>query len=182
MEVWFLNTNWNSTNSSKITLYGSFYKVNAKNESIEGSQVSNQENDVLDTGIKIENSHVLNSLFTFKNGYQFNEIGIRNTDEVNSPQIIRKIKDVLRNHALITEMHYLSKNNTLEGAFGIRQNYISQFKKYLFEPRIQLNYELSSYLSTQFLGEFKHQTNTQIIDLQQDFLGIEKKKMDTGER
>lgn len=169
-------THWNSKNSSKLIMYGSFYKINAKNESITGNQIFTQENSVLDTGIKIENSHILSPIFTFKNGYQFNEIGIRNYDQVNTPAFSKNTKEVLQKHALITELHYLSPNNKLHTSFGIRSNYITKFQKYIFEPRLQMDYQVSNSFSTQLLGEIKHQTSSQIIDLQQDFLGVEKRR------
>lgn len=169
-------TDWNSKNTSKLILYGSFYKIDSKNESIIGNQIFTQENAILDTGIRIENSHILNAQFTFKNGYQFNEIGIQNFDKVNTPSFSRKTKEVLHNHALITEIEYLSNNQKFNSSFGIRHNYISQFNTFIFEPRLRINYQLSNFFSTQFLAEKKHQTSSQIIDLQQDFLGVEKRR------
>ena len=43
----------------------------------------------------------------------------------------------------------------------------------LIEPRFQLNYALTDFLSVELLGEIKNQTTSQIIDLQQDFLGLD---------
>jgi hypothetical protein len=114
--------------------------------------------------------------FTFTNGYQFNEIGIRNFDRVNSPLFSRKIKDILHVHALIAELNYVDVNNKLNTTFGIRQNYISQFNTFITEPRLQLNYAFSKAFQLQVLGEIKNQTSSQIVDLQQDFLGIEKRR------
>ena len=41
---------------------------------------------------------------------------------------------------------------------------------------MQLNYTLSKFFQLEVLGEQKSQTTSQIIDLQQDFLGIEKRR------
>lgn len=171
-----LKTKWNAENSSEISIYGSYYSINSENESIENNQILNQENTILDTGIKIQNTHILSKKFTFYNGYQFNEIGVRNADEVNSPVFYRKIKDVLKNHALILEVQHHSINNKFNGRIGFRQNYIQEFSAFIFEPRIQLNYKVSPYFHLEILGERKHQTTSQIVDLQQDFLGIEKRR------
>jgi hypothetical protein len=127
-------------------------------------------------GIKI---HHINK--TFENiklttGYQFNEIGIRNVDQVNSPIFYRKIKDVLKTHALIVESDYYSKNKKLKTNIGLRANYFMEFSKLLLEPRFQLNYKLSKSISLEILGEQKNQTTSQIIDHQKDFLGIEKRR------
>lgn len=170
------NTVWNDNNSTQIVGYGSFYKVISENQSIEGNQIFNQENSILDTHISVKNSHTLTKKITFKNGYQFNEIGIRNFDRVNSPLFSRTIKDILHIHALVAEMNYTSSNSQLNTTLGFRQNYISQLQKFISEPRLQINYTFSSHFQLEILGEMKSQNSTQIVDLQQDFLGIEKRR------
>ena len=171
-----LKTDWNAKNSSEISIYASYYNINSENESIESNQIFNQENTILDTGIKLQNSHVLSDKFTFLNGYQFNEIGVRNVDIVNTPIFSRKIKEVLKNHALIAELKYRSSNDKFNGRIGFRQNYIQEFSTFIFEPRVQLNYKFTPYFQLEIMGESKHQTTSQIVDLQQDFLGIEKRR------
>ncbi len=171
-----LKTDWNAKNSSEISIYASYYNINSENESIESNQIFNQENTILDTGIKLQNSHVLSDKFTFLNGYQFNEIGVRNVDIINTPVFSRKIKEVLKNHALITELKYRSANNKFNGRIGFRQNYIQEFSTFIFEPRVQLNYKFTPFFQLEIMGESKHQTTSQIVDLQQDFLGIEKRR------
>lgn len=170
------NTIWNDKNSSQIIAYGSFYKVDSENQAIEGNQIFNQENTILDTNISLRNNHILNKKFTFKNGYQFNEIGIRNFDKVSSPLFSRSIKDILHIHALIGEMNYVSTNTKLNATLGFRQNYISQLRTFISEPRLQVNYEFSNHFQLEILGEMKSQNSSQIVDLQQDFLGIEKRR------
>ncbi|HLP64342.1 TonB-dependent receptor [Flavobacterium sp.] len=170
------NTIWNDKNSSQIIAYGSFYKVDSENQAIEGNQIFNQENTILDTNISLRNNHILNKKFTFKNGYQFNEIGIRNFDKVNSPLFSKSIKDILHIHALIAEMNYVSTTTKLNATLGFRQNYISQLQAFISEPRLQLNFEFSNHFQLEVLGEIKSQNSSQIVDLQQDFLGIEKRR------
>jgi len=169
-------TKWNPKNNTEINAYGSYYTIASKNESIETNQIFNQKNTILDMGLRIKNNHILNEQFQFNNGYQFNEIGIRNYDQVNNPAYLKKNKDILRIHALIAEMQYTSKNTLLKTTFGLRGNYIQEFKKALIEPRLHLNYSLSKFFQLEVLGEQKSQTTSQIIDLQQDFLGIEKRR------
>jgi len=59
---------------------------------------------------------------------------------------------------------------------GIRTNYIEQFNKYILEPRLQFNYGISKFLNLEILGEYKSQNCFQIIDLQKDYFGIEKRR------
>ena len=59
---------------------------------------------------------------------------------------------------------------------GVRANYFDKFGFFLLEPRVQFNQALTSALRLEILGEQKSQTLSQIIDLQQDFLGVEKRR------
>jgi hypothetical protein len=168
--------NWNTKNTSKINVFYSAYQLDALKTKIQDNQIVKQENAVLDDGLKIENSHIINSKFTINNGYQLDEIGTTNLDEVNNPVFYRKIKEVLRTHALIVEGKY---NDSLSKTYlkvGMRLNYVEQFKKYLFEPRLQFNYRISENFNLEVLGEFKSQNCYQIIDRQQDYFGIEKRR------
>lgn len=171
-----LKVNWNKKNQSEMNVYGSYYTIESENESIQSNQILNQENTILDTGIKIKNSHQIATNWKFNNGYQFNEIGIRNFDRINSPIFSRKIKDVLHSHSIIGELQYSSENNKLRTAFGLRQSYITQLGEYLVEPRLQFNYSFSKFFFAEILAERKSQVTSQIVDLQQDFLGVEKRR------
>ena len=62
---------------------------------------------------------------------------------------------------------------------GARFNFIENlntFSKVLIEPRINLNVKLANYLRAEVLGEFKSQTTNQVVDLEQNFLGVEKRR------
>lgn len=168
--------NWNTKNSSNFNVYSSSYELNAEKNKIQDNQTVRQENKVLDNGFKLENSHVINSKFTFNNGYQLNEIGTVNLDEINSPIFYRRIKEVLRTHALIVEGKYNDTLSKIYFSTGLRLNYIEKFKKHLFEPRFQFNYAITKHFNLEVLGEFKSQNCYQVIDLQKDYFGIEKRR------
>lgn len=168
--------NWNAKNSSKINVFTSSYELDADKNKIQDNQIVKQENSVLDNGFKIENNHLITSKFSFNNGYQFNEIGATNLDQVNTPAFYRKIKEVLSTHALIVEGKYKDTVSKINLTAGMRLNYIEEFKKYLFEPRLQFNYGISKNLSLEVLGEFKSQNCFQVIDLQGDYFGVEKRR------
>lgn len=169
-------TKWNEKNKSELSAYGSYYSILSENQSIQNSQIFNQENTIFDTGFRLKNSHQLTKTLNFNNGYQLNEIGITNFDQVNSPLFSRKIKDVLITHALIAEFQYQSENNKLTTSIGGRENFVEQLHKFIFEPRLQSNYAFNSFFNVEALAEMKSQTSCQIIDLQQDFLGVEKRR------
>lgn len=169
-------TEWNSKNKMESKAYISQYKITSENESIENNQTLNQENDVLDLGIRLQHSYSFTPRVSFQTHYQFNEIGIQNKDQINSPFFSRKIKEVLQTHVLAEEIQYRSKNEKLHLGIGLRGNYFQKFALLLLEPRLQCHYNIGKHLETEILGEQKNQTTSQIIDLQQDFLGIEKRR------
>ncbi|SEA90243.1 CarboxypepD_reg-like domain-containing protein [Flavobacterium gillisiae] len=169
-------TNWNEKNSTQFNFYGTTYKLNSTNQAIESNQTLDQQNGVFDMGFRVENQYKLNAVFSFNNGYQYNKIVVSNIDQTNFPSFYRKSKEVQENHALILETQYNSINNATFLKSGIRINYLEKFNKFIVEPRIQLNHKLSNTLNLEILAELKSQTSSQIIDLQQDFLGLEKRR------
>jgi uncharacterized protein YcfL len=170
------NTNWNSSNATQFRLYTSQYSVVSQNESVQSTQVLKQENKVLDLGFQVKNSHVISKTLTFHNGYQFNETGVTNFDEINLPFFSRKTVEVIRTHSLIGEGVFETESKKTFLKAGLRANYFDKFKKVLIEPRIQCNQALSTNLHLEILAEQKSQTLSQVIDLQQDFLGIERRR------
>jgi hypothetical protein len=168
-------THWNASNSTKINAYVSDYQLDAVNESVESNQVLNQQNSVFESGVRIENHHELSEKFHLDNGYQYSETGVTNYDAINTPTFTRNIKEVIGSHALIAETGYTDHNKLVISA-GIRANYFPKFHMFLLEPRLRFNYKLARGFKAEVLYEQKSQTASQIIDLQQDFLGIEKRR------
>lgn len=169
-------TKWNEKNSTKINGYISYYNLDAQNEAIENNQVLSQQNTVLDYGWRIENQHLSNENFTINTGYQYNEIGVSNSEKINNPLFSKKIKEVIRTHALVLETEFKNKEGKMFLKTGLRSNYIEDFAKLLVEPRLQFNYAFTKKFNIEILCEQKSQTSSQIIDLQQDFLGVEKRR------
>lgn len=169
-------TNWNKNNFTEITAYLSQYDLQSNNKSIENDQILSQRNKVLDYSLKIKSSNKLSSSFTLNSGYQFNETGVTNFDEINLPIFSRTITNVLLSHVGIVEGIYepVSKKTLITA--GLRANYFDKFGTFLFEPRLQFNQSITSSVRLEILAEQKSQTLSQIIDLQQDFLGVEKRR------
>jgi hypothetical protein len=170
------STNWNHRNASQFQIYTSRYSLESENESIQSNQILKQENKVLDIGFQAKNSHIISKTLTFNTGYQFAETGVTNSDQINFPFFSRKDVKVLRTHSLISEGVFETENKKTYLKAGIRANYFDQLKTTLIEPRIQFNQALNTNLRLEILAEQKSQTLSQIIDLQQDFLGIEKRR------
>ena len=167
---------WNNKLSTSLELYYSSYKLSAHNFDVLNNQRLIQENEVLDTGLKLEALWRINNNWDILGGYQYLEVGIGNLEDINNPEFRRYIKEVIRTHVLFTEANFLSKSNKTNLRFGLRANYFTKFNLTLVEPRLAFNQKLSDYISLEVLGEYKSQTTTQIIDLQNDFLGVEKRR------
>ncbi|WP_234984750.1 carboxypeptidase-like regulatory domain-containing protein [Flavobacterium sp. CF108] len=168
--------NWNSFNTTKINIYNSAYELRANQRTTLEDQIVVQENTVYNNGFNLENNHIINPKFTFNDGYQFNEIGVTNLEQVTNPDFYRRVKEVLRTHALILEGKYNDTISRIYFTAGTRINYIEKFKKYIVEPRMQFSYGITKSLNAELLGELKSQNSQQIINLQKDYFGIEKRR------
>jgi hypothetical protein len=169
-------TDWSKNHSSSVAFNASFYDLEAFNQSVLNNQTLLQNNGVTDLKLSLKDSYKLSDLFTFSTGYQFNEVGVRNNNIVSSPEVILREKEVLVTHSGIGEVEYTSDNEKLKTRLGIRGNYYSEFGDFRLEPRFNLSYQANRYWRWNLLGEIKNQTLTQVIDQQQDFLGVEKRR------
>ncbi|SFC80994.1 TonB-dependent receptor plug domain-containing protein [Algibacter pectinivorans] len=168
------NGKWTSRFSTDFTAFYSKYNVDAVDYRIETDQKLTQANEVLETGIKLKTNFKINDTFNVLSGYQFSEIGILNSTEVSAPAYNKTKKDVLLNHALFGEIEYNKASTYLR--IGVRGNYFQKFNKFLIEPRLYVRQKLSNQFALKLQGEFKNQSATQIIDFQDDFLGVENRR------
>ncbi|WP_190809596.1 carboxypeptidase-like regulatory domain-containing protein [Flagellimonas sp. S3867] len=174
-----LLSQWTNRLSSNLNVYYSRYNLDA--ESLFGNQVQLlfQNNQVLENAFKLDTDYELSDKLHLHSGYQYIETGIVNTTILTQPQFNSEIKGVIRIHAPHTEIGYRSDGNKFIGKAGVRFNYMENlgtFTKFLVEPRLNMSFRLANYLRGEVLGEFKSQTTNQIIDLEQNFLGIEKRR------
>ncbi|NNF85834.1 MAG: TonB-dependent receptor plug domain-containing protein [Winogradskyella sp.] len=168
------SANWSSRFTTQLSAYYSKYNVDAEELTVETDQRLTQANEVLDTGIKLNTNYSINDNLNLLIGYQLNETGILNETSVSAPSYIRTKKDVLINHSGYSELEY--KNQGTYFRAGIRYNYFQKFNKSIIEPRLNLRQEIGNTLAVKVEGEFKNQSATQIIDFQDDFLGVENRR------
>lgn len=173
-----LNVSWASQWSSKfnsfLNLYHSDFKINTFDNRVTVNQILQQKNTVTENNIRLNNGYKFNTKTALKFGFQINETGILNTTLVNNPNFKRNKKDVLITTALFSELEYHSKKNYLKT--GLRINHIDKFNQLILEPRLNYNYKVNRFLNLNILGEFKHQSASQIIDFNDDFLGVENRR------
>ncbi|MCB0424799.1 MAG: TonB-dependent receptor plug domain-containing protein [Mangrovimonas sp.] len=167
---------WNSKFNTSLQFYGSKYDLDANNQDVVNNQRLIQENKVLEYAVKLDTDWFINNHFKLSSGYQFFETGISNLEDVNNPRFKSYIKEVVRTHSVYSELKYLSSNLNTNVKVGARANYYEKFDVYKLEPRVSFSQRFLNYFRFELLGELKTQTTSQIIDLQNDFLGIEKRR------
>ncbi len=166
---------WNDRLKIITQAYHSRYNLDAINHDISNQQQLTQMNKVIDTGLKLDARLKLSGKADMLIGYQFFEVGILNLDEIDNPAFRRSIKEVLRSHATFVEANADLGTKT-SARLGVRTNFFPEFKKTIVEPRLSFNQKFGEYVNWEILGEMKNQTNAQIIDFQNDFLGVEKRR------
>ncbi len=165
---------WSDRFLTFVNGFYSKYNVDAVDYRVETDQELTQANEVLETGFKFKTNFRVNTNLNLLSGYQFSEIGILNATEVSAPAYDRTKKDVLLNHAGFAELEF-NKNGTYVRV-GVRGNYFQKFSRLIIEPRLNLRQKLSNQFAVKLQGEFKNQSATQIIDFQDDFLGVENRR------
>ena len=174
-----LESDWTDDFSSNLNLYYTRYRLNALSISNNARQRLIQNNRVVEKSVKLSTKYKFNEVMYWTNGYQIVETGIQNTTDLNDPAFISDIKGVVYTHSLYSEISYTSPDQKAMARIGGRFNYIENintFQKFIFEPRLNISYEIVPHFKTELLGEFKSQSTNQIIDLEQNFLGIEKRR------
>jgi hypothetical protein len=167
---------WSDRLSTSAQAYVTTYNLKARNFDILNNQRLIQENQVNEGSAKFDVNYTINPNVNINTGYQFAEVGISNLEDVNNPIFRSYIKEVVRSHAVFAESAILSNNAHTNIKLGARLNYHQKFNMFLFEPRLSFSQRFLNYFRLEILGEIKSQTTSQIIDLQNDFLGIEKRR------
>ena len=167
---------WNASTKMTGQVYYSKYRLLANNLITNTTQELTQQNDVDDLGIRLDLLKAVDKNLNLNAGYQFNEVGVSNLEDVSIPRFRRFIKEVIKTHGIYGEAEFTSNTKNTYARIGLRGNYIEKFNTFLFEPRISLSQKFLNHFRLELLGEVKSQTITQLIDLQQDFFGIEKRR------
>jgi hypothetical protein len=172
----YYRRNWNESFTTDVQFYGSSYSLRATNFDLLNNQRLLQNNDVLENGFKARIFYNLSPATSLMAGYQFNETGITNFEQINNPFFERTDKQVIRTNSGFVQANLRPKNSNTTITGGVRLNHVSKFNEFLFEPRLSVNYQFLRYFSIDIAGELKSQTTSQIIDLQNDFLGVENRR------
>jgi outer membrane cobalamin receptor len=167
---------WNDKLKTNLEGFVSGYSLRAINQDIAANQQLTQDNEVLDVGLRFSATAHLTNALMLQGGYQFFESGITNADAINNPDFSRLSKEVNRTHAFFTEANLTDQKELTHIRAGVRLNAYSKTRDFFVEPRLVINRKITDSFSVDVQGEYKTQTSVQIIDLQNDFLGVEKRR------
>ncbi|WP_111685446.1 TonB-dependent receptor plug domain-containing protein [Winogradskyella tangerina] len=157
-------------------IYYSNYDLDAQNNDITNNQSLIQENKVEDYGLRVDLSKTIDNNTELRGGYQFNEVGVTDFEDVTNPNFTSLIKEIIRTHAIFAETERFSKSRNTYIRLGARISYFEKLQELVIEPRFAFNQKFSNAIRLEILGELKSQSITQVTDLQQDFFGIEKRR------
>lgn len=166
---------WSDNFRTHLNVYNTDYKLQGVNANILANQRFLQENSVSETAIKLGGFYNL-QLWTFNLGYQFTETEVINLNDVDVPRFVSQDSEVLREHSVFSQVYYENSSKNFSVRSGVRLNYIEKFDELIVEPRLSIRKTIGTHFEIEALGEFKHQTTSQIVNFQNDFLGIERRR------
>lgn len=167
---------WNRKWKSELQLYETDYTLKAINEDILSEVQFFQENKVSETSAKLKASYSINEKLKLNTGYQWIQTGVTNANELRGTTFSEKRVEVINTHSLFAEVNYESDSKKTAIKVGLRETYNEKFDTHYLEPRFSYYRKLSSKLKLNISGEFKHQNTTHVINFQNDFLGVEKRR------
>ncbi|MFG6685503.1 carboxypeptidase-like regulatory domain-containing protein [Mariniflexile sp. HNIBRBA6329] len=170
------NRIWNNKFQTAFEAYETDYKLKAVNVDVLDSQRFLQENIVSETSLKLKANYSFSEALQLLSGYHFVETEVTNLDDVDTPLFRLLVSEVVRTHGVFSQLGYRSANGYSNLNFGVRYNFIEKFSKSIWEPRISFSQRFLNFFTIEVLGEFKHQNTSQVINFQNDFLGIEKRR------
>lgn len=154
----------------------SHFLLNGLNSSIQSNQALSQQNEVLSITGGISGRQLISDQLSIEGAYDFTEAGIENYDSTNLPDFERNDRRVMRSHALSGQASWNSENGKWSVKPGVRLNYFGRARLFRAEPRLNASFQAAPRLRLELLSEFKSQSAVQVIDYQQDFLGLEKRR------
>ncbi len=167
---------WNDKFKTSFAAYNTNYTLDAANIDILRELDVFQKNEVSEIGVHLNTDYRITDNFKLNNGYHYIETSVTNTDIINSPKINTHIKGTIRQHSISSEIAYHSENAKSHIKLGTRFNYNVEFSEFNIEPRLSLSHKISDRFTLEALGEFKSQLTTLTTDINDDFLGLEKRR------
>ncbi len=171
-----LGHKWNDKHSSELQTYVTNYSLQSENTNFTSNQVLIQENDVLEVSARVESSFKVDNSLFIKGGYQLTETGIRNVADVTNPIFRSDQKEVVITNAVYTEGDQRFLDGRGRAILGVRASHFGKLDTIFVEPRAVFNYKIFKGFTAEIKGEYKSQITSQIINLQNDFIGVDNRR------
>ncbi|MCV6630739.1 MAG: TonB-dependent receptor [Flavobacteriaceae bacterium] len=180
-----VKSKWSDVFWTTANAYYSKFNLDANNRSPYTDMVLFQDNEVSETAATLDANWQWKEAVKIQFGIHASETAIVNFTDINRPKYKSYIKDVVRQYAAFAALDFRAFDRRLTGNIGLRTNYYNNpnsfddgksFNEWLFEPRLRLTYKFYGGFAIQAKAEKKSQVANQIIDLEQNFLGIEKRR------
>lgn len=162
--------------SIKSQAFASRYALEATNLDVLNDQRLIQENSVTEYGFKLDAHYAVSKKLQTKYGYHYTETSVADLQDVSRPDFRSFTRNVLKQHSLYGEILFASKDDKRKLKVGGRGSYYKKFDAIRLEPFANFQWQLDDSFSVDISAETKSQTTSQTIDLQDDFLGIEKRR------
>lgn len=164
---------WNTTNALTFVYNYSHHESDGNNNTFTGNLDTFQFNSVDNYFLQLlwtnrQSKHKWNA------GVDFEGNKLTNNFTNNITAAFLNLVQIGNNYAAFGD--YSFQHNQWKLFDGIRNVYYQRDQQFSFEPRFSLSYTLNESLEISLRGEKKSQNLKQIIDLDQNFLGIEKRR------
>lgn len=172
----FYKRDWSSSLTSSLQLYHTNYNLNSSNQNETLGTLLDQENKIYENSAKINVGWKISSQFQLQSGYEFTATKIENAQANTEITNEDTESDYINSSNIFSSLKLTSANKNTVAELGTRLNYFNKFKMVLAEPRVSFNQKFLKNFSVEALGELKSQSISQLVDFQNDFLGIENRK------
>jgi hypothetical protein len=157
-----------SFNYSKHVMEGSNFLLSKDIASNEYNSIANYESLIK------YNSKRFTSGLHYSLGFAYDHLSVvNNTTNFNSLFILNKEQNTSI-YNLFGSINY--QKNKIDTAFNLHNSYYQFLNSFQLEPRFYFTYKFLPQFNMQLRGERKTQNTSQIVDLENNFLGIEKRR------
>lgn len=164
---------WNESNSLTVTYNFSSHKSVGNNDTFTGNLNTAQKN--------IVDNYFLQAKWSKKRNKTKYSLGADFDGTVVTNRFDNEVTSAFLNLVQIANIYATFADFSLQSDkwrfyAGLRNVYYQRDRQWRFEPRFNLSYLINSNFELSLRGEVKTQNLKQIIDLDQNFLGIEKRR------
>lgn len=164
-----------SPKTNAILSYGySKYDLLAVNSTYINNLSNTQKNEVYSGRTNLDFHTKFNTFLQFSYGGSYEYMKVENSTQNRLPSFFSFNKEITTTASGYGEVKYT--NNKLNLRFGVKGLHMSKLEKTRFEPRLHFSYAPVKGIQIQLKGEQKSQYLTQVTDLQNNFLGVEKRR------